>query len=98
MPHVEDSSLFWILTVIQSCGLVSAWLTRRHAGSRQQSACELLFLACLILVGISTLAAMLQGHGAFWIFGGATLGVMVLMAVWDFKPSASTSASHARLY
>ncbi len=98
MPHVEDSALFWILTVIQSCGLVSAWLTRRHAGSRQQSACERLFLTLLVLVGISTLAAMLQGRGSYWIVGGATLGVMVLMAVWDFKPSASTIASQARLY
>lgn len=98
MPQFEDASLFCILAVIQVCGLVSAWLTRRQAGSRRQGLCECLFLGCLVMVGISTMAAMLQSRGTHWIFGGATLGTMVLMAVWDVKSSAATSASHVRLY
>ncbi len=98
MQHVDDFLLFWILSSIHSCGLFCAWLTRRHAGTRRQSLCEWLFLAFLVLVGLSTLTAMLHGRGGHWVFGGATLGTMVLMAVWDFKSTVATTEHRVRIY
>ena len=68
MLELEATPLFWILTSIQACGLVSAYLTRcpRAACPRRR---ECLFLAFLLLVGISTMVAMVAGHGAYWVFG-----------------------------
>lgn len=97
MPYVDEVALFWICTAIQPCGLLSAWLTRRQTGQRQQARSERLFWVLLILVSLATSAAMLQGRGAYWIFGAGTLGVMVLMAVWDCRPM-SNAVSQPRWY
>jgi hypothetical protein len=91
MLQVNDSTLFWMLTVIQVCGLVSGWLTRWSRGSRHQLLAELLFFMCLALVGLSTMLAMPLSRHPEWLCGGATLGLMVLMAVWDFHPASRAS-------
>src|ERR1700677_1050483 len=94
MPQLPECNLFWSLTAIQTCGLLSAWLTRGSGGSRLKSCWECLFLALLVLVGISTMAAIVQSRGSHWIFGGATLGLMVLMAVWDCRPDHAARQPH----
>lgn len=95
----DEVTLFWIFAVIQPCGLITAWLTRRQAGGRRQAHIERLFWLLLVLVTVATMAAMLAGRGvgASWIFGAATLGAMILLAIWDCRPS-SASASHPRWY
>jgi hypothetical protein len=99
MPIVDEVALFWIFTAIQPCGLLSAWLTRRHSDPRRQVRSERMFWISLILVSLTTAAAMLQGRGtgAYWLFGAATLGAMVLMAVWDCRP-VSNAVSQPRWY
>lgn len=99
MLLLDDITLFWIFAAIQPCGLISAWLTRRHAGGRKQVRSERLFWVLLVLVTLTTMAAMLQGRGvgAYWIFGAATLGAMILLAVWDCRPS-SNAISPPRWY
>ncbi len=96
MPPLEDSLVFWSLSAIQACGLASAWMARCSGGSRHRCQWERLFFACLMLVGLSTMGATLLPRSSNWLFGGATLGVMLLMAVWDVRPATTTAMGGSR--
>jgi hypothetical protein len=67
-------------------GLVSAAVARLSEGSRCQGPGQWTFLAFLALVGGVTVGAIAQGSG-YWLPSGATLSVMVLGAVCDFRGS-----------
>jgi hypothetical protein len=87
MAYLEASLLLWGLGSIQIVGLISAWLARFSEGSRRQSCCHRLFLGCLGLIGLTTMATLALGP-KYWLPSGMTLSVMVLGAVWDFRPEA----------
>jgi hypothetical protein len=74
----------WVIVVVQVLGLLSAGLARFSEGSRGQVACQWLFFACLILVGLTTMAALGFGPG-HWILLGATFSTMVLSVTCDFS-------------
>ena len=84
MAYPETSFVVWSLIFVQIAGLISAWLARLSEGSRTQAPCQWLFLALLGLVGTATMAAVTLGP-RYWLASGATLGVMILGAVWDFR-------------
>jgi hypothetical protein len=88
MAYLEASMLGWSLGVIQVVGLLSAWLARLNEGSTRQVWCHWLFVACLALIGLATMAFVAIG-ARYWLASGTTLSVMVLAAVWDFRPHAS---------
>jgi hypothetical protein len=83
--------LFWGLVSLQVLGLASAWVVRLSEGSRRQTSCRRLFLACLTLVGGGAIVAPAVGSGWWMVFGG-TLAVMVLMVTYDFRRSGQASA------
>ena len=89
MAYLEASLLAWGLGSIQIAGLFSAWLARLSEGSRRQAWCHRLFLACLGLIGLTTMASLALGP-KYWLPSGMTLAVMVLGAVWDFRPNPGT--------
>lgn len=84
MAYPESAFLIWSLGFIQITGLTSAWLARLSEGSRSQGPCHWLFLACLGLVGFATMASVTLGP-RYWLASGATLSVMILGAIWDFR-------------
>jgi hypothetical protein len=84
MAYLESSFLVWSLGLIQAAGLVSAWLARLSEGSRSQAPCQCVFLAFLGLVGGATMFSAALGP-RYWLVSGATLSVMVLGAIWDFR-------------
>ena len=84
MAYLESSFLVWSLGLIQAAGLISAWLARLSEGSRSQAPCQCLFLAFLGLVGAATMLSAALGP-RYWLASGATLSVMVLGAIWDFR-------------
>ena len=87
MSYLEPSFLVWSLGVIQILGLISAWLARLSEGSPSQVSCQRLFLACLALVGLTTMASIaLSPTPKYWLASGVTLSVMILAAIWDFSP------------
>jgi len=89
MSYLEPSFLVWSLGVIQILGLISAWLARLSEGSASQASCQRLFIACLALVGLTTMASIaLSPTPKYWLASGVTLGVMILAAIWDFSPRA----------
>lgn len=87
MAYLETSFLAWLLGLIQVAGLASAWLARLSEGSSRQASCHRLFVGCLALVGAMTMAFVALGE-RYWLATGATLSVMVLAAIWDFRPHA----------
>jgi hypothetical protein len=87
MAYLETSFLVWAIGFVQVAGLVSAWLARLSEGSRSQASCQWLFLACLGLMGLTTMASVALG-ARYWLASGITLTVMVLGAVWDFRAQA----------
>ncbi len=90
MTYLESSALAWTLGLMQVVGLLSAWLARLSEGSSSQPWCHSLFFGCLAVMGLATMAFVALG-ARHWLGSGATLSVMVLAAVWDFRAHASAT-------
>jgi hypothetical protein len=84
MDHLDLTTLLWIFAAVQALGLSSAWLSRVSEGSLLQPWFQRLFLICLLLNGASIVIAPAIG-AVYWLISSATLGVMVVMAVCDFR-------------
>jgi len=80
---VQPWSIWWLLGIVQLVGLGSAWLTRMAEGSARQTVCQLFFLACLAVVGLTAVVAV-QMDIAGWFLSSTTLAVMVLAVTLDF--------------
>jgi hypothetical protein len=91
MAYLESSLLGSALALLQVIGLLSALLARLSEGSSQQSWCHWLFVSCLAVIGIATMAFVAAGT-KHWLPSGATLSLMVLAAVWDFRAHASPTS------
>jgi len=81
-----ETTVLVCLGLMQLVGLISGLAARLSAGGRFQAPCQWLFIVCLILVGGSTVFSLGIAPG-WWLGSGATLAVMVLIAVCDFGPS-----------
>jgi Flp pilus assembly protein TadB len=88
----DFQEVFWVVVSIQFAGLFSAWLARQTVGGRAERPCQRLFLACLALVGVTSVVAM-GISAASWLFSAATLALMVIAAVWDFGRQAETESA-----
>ena len=87
----EAPAICWLFGAVQVIGLTSAWMARLSAGSRRQTCCYCLFLACLPLVGGT--AAFSVGLGPrCWLVSSITLSVMVLTVICDFSRSQQGTA------
>lgn len=95
MPYPDSAHLIWTLALIQGLGLTSAWLARLSEGSRGQASCQWLFFGCLALVGLTAMATVTLGP-RYWLTSGATLGVMIVGAIWDFRAHARAESLHPR--
>jgi len=84
--------LFWFVVAAQCLGILAAWFTRQSEGSRLQRACQLAFIASLLLVGLATIAALRLGAG-YWLCCGATFSLMVLVTVCEFAQPAEGTES-----
>lgn len=86
MLDLDRSALLLACNVIQVFGLLSAGLARICEGSKAQTSCQCLFFVFLALVGVTTIGSLRLEPGV-WIRCGITLSLMVLAAVWDFRPA-----------
>ncbi len=68
---------------LQLVGLATACLARLSRGSRGQRIWGALFFVSLIAVAITTMASVPVCHGGGWLAGGASMCVMILLAVWE---------------
>ena len=83
MDLVQPWSIWWLLGIVQLVGLGSAWLTRMAEGSARQTVCQLFFLACLTVVGLTAVVAV-QMEISGWFLSSTTLALMVLVVTLDF--------------
>ena len=90
MAYPEASNIVFLFGVIQAAGLTSAWLARLSEGSSHQAPCHWLFFGLLAAVGGTVMVSIALGTG--WLVAGATLAVMVLAAIWDFRAHAPRHA------
>ncbi|MGH7195014.1 MAG: hypothetical protein ACREJM_15990, partial [Candidatus Saccharimonadales bacterium] len=74
--------LFWCLTVVHLVGLMSACLTRLSEGSLGHARFQRVFVGCLALTGLATLASLSLGPN-FCMVSRAALVVTILTATWD---------------
>lgn len=82
MNDLYPSIVLWTLIAVQMLGLFSALLSRLGDGSPGEGHCQCFFIFCLALVGSTTIASMSLGPGA-WLTCGATLSIMVVVALYD---------------
>jgi uncharacterized membrane protein len=57
-----------------------------NEGSASQAWFQRLFVVCLFLMGLTTMTFVGVVGTRYWLALGATFSVMVLAAVWDFRP------------
>jgi hypothetical protein len=87
----ETPAICWLFGTVQVLGLTSAWIARLSTGSRRQTSCHCVFLACLPVVGGS--AAVSLGLGpSCWLVSSVTLSLMVLTVTCDFSRSQRGTA------
>ncbi len=91
MAYLETAIFGWGLGLVQVVGLLSAWLARLSEGSASQAWCHRVFVVCLGLMGLTTMAFVAIG-ARYWLASGATLSAMVLAAVWDFRAHAGVES------
>lgn len=94
MAYPEGSNIVFLFSLIQAAGLASAWLARLSEGSAHQAPCHWLFFGLLAAVGATIMVSIALGTG--WLASGATLSVMVLAAIWDFRAHAPRHAMTSR--
>lgn len=82
MLWLDPVSLFWCLAVVHLVGLLSACLTRLSTSVCGQALFQRLFVCCLTLTGLATMASVALGPHTC-VVSGATLVVTVLTATWD---------------
>ena len=92
MGYHDGSLVAWAIAAIQAMGLVSAFCARASVGSRGQSWCQAVCLACLALVGLSSLIAAISSYPLIWLASSANFGVMVMAAIWDLSPKEARAA------
>jgi hypothetical protein len=94
MAYPDDVFFAGALGIVQFAGLASAWFARLHEGSGRQRLTQYAFLGLLALMALTTMASLVLDT-RYWLTSGATLGVMVLAAIWDFRShEAHPSARH----
>jgi hypothetical protein len=90
MNGAGDVLVVCCLGAVQVLGLLSAAVARLSEGSRCQAPGQWAFLALLAIVGCVTVVSLALGSG-FWLPSGATLSLMILGAVCDFRGSLRAS-------
>lgn len=82
MLWLDPVWLFWCLAVVHLVGLASACLTRLSEGSSGHASFQRIFVGCLVITGLATMASLALGPNTCMV-SGATLAVTILTATWD---------------
>lgn len=75
----------WI--AVQLLGMLAAWGSRLNLGRRTTASLRLVLFSCLLAVaGLSWATGFEAAH--MWVLSSATLGVMIVASVCDFRTDA----------
>jgi hypothetical protein len=88
MEGVNPAMLVCGLCAVHAVGLASAWLARVSEGWRSHGCCKMLFLACMALVGLATMASFQLNAGG-WFLSATMLPLMTLTVTCDLNSHAS---------
>jgi hypothetical protein len=90
MPLLADPVFLWSMLAIQMVGLASMVLARMPHTSSVHAICRVLFLGCLVLVGLTTVYAM-GCHSSCWAWSGTIFSIMAVGATADLGPAVHVS-------
>jgi hypothetical protein len=82
MDYTSSMQCGWV--AIHFFGLIAAFLVRVYAGTAAESPLQAAFLMGLAGVAVATLAGE-QFSWPLWTLSGATLSVMIVVAIADFR-------------
>jgi hypothetical protein len=82
MDALIPQHFFWTFAAVQFGGLLSAAVARFGENRLGSGLFQFLFLVALVVVALVTMFAIFSGW-ASWVISGATLSIMVVLAVWD---------------
>jgi peptidoglycan/LPS O-acetylase OafA/YrhL len=94
MSHFDSALLPTLLVGVQVLGLISACLARVNRHAPRQQLYATLFMVALFAVGCSIIMAGHYKHATAWLFGGASIGTMVLVAVWENTEKSEDYSGH----
>ncbi|MDZ4820575.1 MAG: hypothetical protein SGJ20_16540 [Planctomycetota bacterium] len=86
LANIDSATIIWCFALIEACGLITAVVARVGEGSHRQIVLHRLFMLFLVLNGAGAMLAVRIGPG-LWLSSAATLGVMIVAAVCDFRQS-----------
>lgn len=86
MSILETPAVLVVLVALLLIGFASACAARLSVGLRCQTAYQVLFFCCLLVVGGLTVAS-LGLSPSFWVVPAIVFSMMVLLATCDFGRS-----------
>jgi CHASE2 domain-containing sensor protein len=87
MNGFDSLPSMWIWASIQVAGLLTACVARLSEGTPRQTATQGVFFACLALVGVSAVIALLAMGPGFWLTSATALAIMIFTVTCDFRSS-----------
>jgi hypothetical protein len=88
LSSVDPEFLPPLVLGVQMFGLLTGFAARLSRGSRNQSSVSALFAVTLVAVAVSTMLSQILGNAGGLLMGGASLGTMVMLALWE-RPRAA---------
>jgi hypothetical protein len=77
LPAADPGLLFWLFAVLHFAGLASMFLVRLPRAKRGHLIGQLVFLCCLVIVGVATMFTIVVQHHA-WVWSGTTFSLMAV--------------------
>ena len=91
MLESMDPLLFWGTLALQLIGLASVVIARLPCRCPLKStACRVLFVGCLLIMAVATMAAV-QSHSGLWAWCGTTFSLMAVGVSVDLRSSMAVT-------
>ena len=87
MLPADPGLVFWLLAALHLAGLTSMFLSRMHHRHRIHGICQNVFLLCLFIVGVATVATICCQSNC-WVWSGTTFSLMAVGATADLGQAA----------
>jgi len=87
LPAADPGLLFWLFAALHFAGLASMFLARLPQAKRGHALGQLVFLSCLMIVGLATMFTIVTQHHC-WVWSGTTFSLMAVGGTFDFGHAA----------
>ena len=85
-PHFEPDVTLWILAASCISGLLAALFMRKSEGYSLHGLFVCMFYTSMLAVGLTAIC-FIGAPSGLSLFPPMTLGIMIVGATWDFRPT-----------